>query len=172
MSEYRYTTSHDSNNDCEADHEHDNSSSSEDDNDSPAVHDNITIERSISENIQLYTMDLEAELTPMPSILTSFHSAQNDVATRQRQNSFSNSESKVPPIGSSSSDNNSKHPHLNEVQNPVVGVVPFQERHRYEFYTVIAGGVLLAFNSGLINGITLQARNVPVSHISGKSQPI
>lgn len=169
MSEYRYATSHDSNNDCEAGHEHDNTF--EDDKELP-VHDNNTLKQSTSGNLQLYTMDLEAELTPIPSILTSFHSAQNDFVTRQRQNSPSISGSKVPPIGSSSSDNNSKPPQLNEVENSVAGVVPFHERHRYEFYTVIAGGVLLAFNSGLINGITLQARNVPVSHISGKSQYI
>lgn len=187
MSEHsytNYTATRDSNQsghelfDTTIHRQHENYFSSTEDGEESQDHDNITtFHNSTSSNLQQYTMDLEAELTSIPSILTSFHNSKNNDATRQRQNSliqnnipnsFSINEQTNSPIDSSSLDERSKPELVSDVQNHVSGIVPFHERHRYEFYTVIAGGVLLAFNSGLINGITLQARNVPVSHVSGK----
>lgn len=46
---------------------------------------------------------------------------------------------------------------------------PLEERHRLEFATIVCGGIALSFNSGFVNGITLQFNSIPVTHITGTS---
>ena len=47
-------------------------------------------------------------------------------------------------------------------------IIPFHERNRLEFLTIILGGSALSFNSGFINGCTLLSiRPHPVSHVTG-----
>lgn len=47
-------------------------------------------------------------------------------------------------------------------------IIPFHERDRLEFLTIIFGGSALAFNSGFINGCTLLSLHPhPVSHVTG-----
>eukprot|EP01031_Cornospumella_fuschlensis_P025188 gene25188-30421_t len=44
---------------------------------------------------------------------------------------------------------------------------PLHERHSLEFTAIMAGASALAFNAGFVNGITIQFRDVPVSHVTG-----
>jgi uncharacterized membrane protein YoaK (UPF0700 family) len=41
------------------------------------------------------------------------------------------------------------------------------ERNRLEFVVIVVGGTALSFNSGFINGCTLQFRGIAVSHMTG-----
>lgn len=62
---------------------------------------------------------------------------------------------------------------LNEWQsNNTVGTTPIpqvalHERHPLEFAVILIGATLLSFNAGFVNGCTYQARNIPVSHVTG-----
>ena len=47
-------------------------------------------------------------------------------------------------------------------------IIPFHERNRLEFLSIILGGSALSFNSGFINGCTLLSFHPhPVSHVTG-----
>ena len=47
-------------------------------------------------------------------------------------------------------------------------IIPFHERNRLEFLSIILGGSALSFNSGFINGCTLLSlHSYPVSHVTG-----
>lgn len=55
----------------------------------------------------------------------------------------------------------------NTVASVPVPPVALQERHPLEFTVILIGSTLLSFNAGFVNGCTYQARNIPVSHVTG-----
>ena len=98
----------------------------------------------------------------------------NDAAT---DDSLESGNSTKDVDGTSSKDNDSSKQIKSSGHFPIIrrrqhsmiaNVVPFHERNRSEFLTIIFGGSALAFNSGFINGCTLLSIHPhPVSHVTG-----